>query len=562
MQLRNDAFCSGSSGSDNGGIISSEARSFLAPCFRHEHYEREQQQGLRKHLDITKILRQFPHVLEVGMTGAGKGNNISEWIECAIDAGMKVVSIHNPGSEVEAAFKRYPTGGKYADLVKKRGRKPRGFDVKVYLPVCKGYTPNQIPDFFQPYTLPVSGYPTISPELLATVNMVGLTDISKDAMDGIMGSFSDTDNLAHFYYELNYMMEHGITDKETKLWFSVITPRSRESLERIIFALLQKRMMTDAKYPLALTADKVQEMLNRQDELTVFTQAYLPNGLKPFACLHIMKAIFDNEQYAKHPILLVATEVQKILVNPERTRINSAKELFTNMVADMGRAGRKFNIHLLVDTQILSSINPDFVSQALLAVFYTQIRDDNEMRMIERNAPYIDRQRLRRQIQFLRHDPKKGYFEYYVPALHQRFMVELPTTQHPWEGEKGRKGREKGSQANFLKYVREHDRECTWGDTTYIYGEIEEEIKRVVDTDATIRNYIEARKAQAHGLEREILGELEGAGRGKEKKKGITVRERRVAMAKKLRSEGYMWKEIAKKMKCHIDTVGNYLKEE
>lgn len=447
------------------------------------YYKHTKRRVPQKYLDLSTLIMKYPHVLGVGNTGSGKGLFFSKQIENLYNEGYKIISIYNAGREIEHAYKKFRVEGKYAKRLRERGGKTQDYEIKVYCPVCKGFTPEKLPDFFELYTVPVANYPTINADLMSIINMVGLTEIGKDAINSVLGDFGEEDNLADLYYKIGRIIEEGYA--ELNLWFKIVGPKSRESMERIFFTLLKYRIMTDAKFELAMTDKKFQEIMNNQEEISVFTQAYTPKGLHPFFSLLPMQYVFENSQYCKHPILLVATEIQRIIRNPYNQRVNPAQELFSNNLVELVASGRKYNIHFMGDTQILSKIHPEFVSQALLIAFYTDIMDDKDLRAYGKKMLYSDElSDLKDTLHLLQHDPENANFEYFIPILNRQFSVELPSTAHPHEANK----------SDFLDFVRQKDKEEGWVSTVDVYTEIEEAIRRTVEESGEIKAFITMRQ--------------------------------------------------------------------
>jgi len=517
-------------------------------------YSADQQQIPEEmYLNIIELLRKFPHAIAVGNTGSGKGTYLSRQVENAIEDGMKVLSFHNSGLEIETAFKYWPAEGRYRKLLEKRGGIPKGYKVVVYMPVCKGYTPKKLPPDsenlqFKLYTVPIAGFPTMNSELFGMVNQIGITEIGKEAIDNVLERFSADDNLANFYYHLNRAIEEGLDD--LKLWFKVASRQSRETMERIIFTLLKYRMVSSANFELAMTDKLFREILNRQEEISVFCQAYVPRRLQAFFTMLPLQYAFMNSEFCNYPLLMVANEVQRILANPEKRHINPAKEMFSNTLAETVLGARKFNIHFLLDTQILTNIHPDVVSQSLILGFYTKMRDRKELEAFSWNAAYLDKLRdLEDELLFLKHDPQKGIFEYYVPEFNRTYLVELPSTTHPWEGVKGKKSGS-GSQANFLKFVRERGGGAEdWEDTTWVYEVLEAEIKKTVEETPAIQQYIANRKKR-EGLQKMMAEDMGGIADGEKSGKiEPTPRMKKILREiLKLKNKGLLHKEIEKKL--------------
>ena len=433
----------------------------------------------QKYYSEIKLLSSSPHWLEVGKTGSGKGIKMSSLVEEAFDAGYKVISIYNAGREIEHGFKRYPATKRFQKIISERGQIPRSFPVQIYTPACKGTTPDKLPDFFNLYTVPVSNYPTINAELLSIVNMVGFTDIAKIAINDTLASLNDDDNVADLYLALEKLIEGGY--QVYGMDFDIVKERTRPSLHRILLAAIKTLFMSQASYEYALTNEKFIEILNNRDEISVFTQAFAPLPLHPFFSLLPLQYIFQNSTHSKHPVLLVATEIQKIM-QAKVSAANPANKLFSDWMIELVRGARKYNIHFVGDTQIYSTINPEFRSQASVMAFYSDIEDDKGLKDFGRKLRDKDRIKMLPDIlHFLKHDPYNGVFEYYNFDKNRVYMVKLPTTAHPWEGNRG----------DFLWYVKKYDKECKWIPTNFIFDEVEEDIK---DSTEEVKDYIKGRK--------------------------------------------------------------------
>ncbi|MFH1741329.1 MAG: hypothetical protein ABIH23_20180, partial [bacterium] len=230
--------------------------------------------------DPMKELRKQPHVINVGMTGSGKGMAIQRNIEDAYEKGYKIVSFKNWGREIEHGFKRYPVEGTFAKYVRRHGERPRGYPVRVWLPVVRGHVPKKIPPYFQLYTIPVAGSKAVNADLLSVISNVQVTDIGKQAIDDQLEKMNDDSNLADLYIAVHTVIKMGMV--QLKLWFQTVDKRTIPSMHRLIFLPLNYRMMSHASHQLALTDKKFVDMLNDQKEISVFTQYFAPPALKPF----------------------------------------------------------------------------------------------------------------------------------------------------------------------------------------------------------------------------------------------------------------------------------------
>lgn len=407
------------------------------------------------YLDVVKLIRSNPHLFIFGKTGAGKGTLGASIIEELYEAGFKVVSIQCLG-DMEHLFKRFPAEGQFKKLVMKRGDIPRGYPVEAYIPVCEGYLPEKLFPFGHLYTVPVVDE-AVSAELLSVISMTGLTDIARDAINSLLRvNLPKGADLVDLYFGIDALMH----DFEFRgLPFEIMKEVSKPSTHRTIYIPTKYLFMGSAEHKLALTSDKFVDILNKQEEISVFVQAFAPRELRPFFSLLPLEYIFKNAARCKHPILIVATEIQSILGNLEEKRSrNPAMELFNTRMVDLVRGGRKYDIHFVGDSQIFSDISPKFLSQAYKLAMHYEVESEREYKILGKKRRWMKLEDLNNELLFLKHNPQAGVFEFFSFDTQRRYLVRLPKAALPYEGNK----------SDFMRYVERMDGKEGWYETAPI----------------------------------------------------------------------------------------------
>ena len=477
----------------------------LPPSLSNPYFERgfhqQQQVPEEMYYDFVGNLRDTANHLLLGMTRVGKGVAGSGFIEAAYEAGYKVVVIYCPKS-LEQMFKRYPADGSYGRLIRRRGDTQQGYKVEAYFPMCDGYTPEEVPNFFHPYTIPVVDS-AVTAELLSVVNLVGLTPIGTDAINDLLRDLPKKADVVDLYLAVDDLLRKGY--KKRGLEFELAKKETAPSIHRIIYSFVRHLLATAATHRLAMTSEKFVKMLNRQKEISVFTQAFLPDtqgaiGLQPFYSLFPLELVFQNAQRCNHPILVCGTEVQDIMLSDEVTKSrNPAMKLFSLRVTNLMKRGGKYGIRTLLDTQNWSDMPPKFVSNAKLLIFHYEIEDEKAYRAFGRRKRWMKLEDLNNELLFLKHNSRRGEFEFFDFDSQRRFQVRLMKTAHPNELNK----------SDFFAYVRKVEPKREWVELAPIYAELD---ALVVNAAEAMKDVITTKKdAAAEEMKRRMdeEGEME-----------------------------------------------------
>jgi len=432
-------------------------------------------------LDIVELMRDYPHWLTFGMTGSGKGLLGASIIREFWENGGKVVVIRC-GAELEQMWMHYPITGHFKKLIERMGDAPHSYPVRGYVPVCEGDLPENLPDMFELYTIPLKSK-TVSAELLSTISMVGLTEIGIDAVNGMIGELPKKANLVDLYLGIEDLIAGGFEARG--LSFKIMKEVTQPSIHRIMYNLVKRLIMTESTHPLAMTNKKIKKILNNQKEITVFTQAFVPPNLKPFFALFPLKLVYDNAFGCKYPILVVATEVQEIMYDQEDRKLRTpATDLFNQMVTDIVKSGRKFGIHMLLDTQKIGDIAPKILSQCKKNSCQFEIDSTKDYNLLQRKKGDMEMSELNSILINLRHHANTGLFEYYNFSMERVFRIPLPVTEHPYEG----------NNSDFIGYVEQHDPDREWFEIAPVLKELD---ALIVDAARDKAAYLKPKKDKA-----------------------------------------------------------------
>jgi len=382
-----------------------------------------------KHCDLLEM-SVSPHLIIPGMTRTGKTLLTSSIIEEQYGE-MKIIHLHNP-DVIEGGFKRFPAHGLFAEILKKQGIEPIGFDTKVYCPVDINRLPSQLPDFFELYSIPVDDYPNLWGENLSILGNAQTSTTVKSAFDVALQKTQNTrqPTFASFFMEIQRVLKYGF-ETEIGATFRIADARSKQTIDRTLHKLAVASTISSGDCELAMTNDRFIKILDNISEISVFCQTFLPAywvdpTIKRFHVMYILEKIMKLADEVKHPILIVCNELHNLATDPAGTQDMSARAV-SSQITNLVKTIRKFNVRFVADSQTYSELNPWLVKECDVVSFLNY----GDYKLRERAD---DPNKVDGILRSLHPDHKHGVYRYYHFGMDDVFSVQLPRSDHPMEG--------------------------------------------------------------------------------------------------------------------------------
>jgi len=312
-----------------------------------------------------------------GTTGSGKSTFGEYLAETFFDAGEKVIDFFDEG-RLENAFYRFPEDRR--ELIKVNRElipdwKPRAFPVEVWFPrYCGKEVTRQIPEYFKPFTLPLS-------------------DLTTDDLKTLMGL-----RAAEWSFTSELMLDRALADIEPEDEFPILVDKVAKTLKegvinfsgesiplgdkRAVFPMVRRLselerlgIISSAEDPRCIDFKQV---LADKDQITSFTVYQIASiRIRYGIWAYLLRKLLDTKRIARAlpRTVLFIREVRNLA--PAKLGVFSDAVYTRRNLARVAREGRDVSIRLLVDSQRFLDVDIDVRSQLefliLLRLYYDDV---------------------------------------------------------------------------------------------------------------------------------------------------------------------------------------------
>ena len=337
--------------------------------------------------DLKKRNSDINHTAFHGASGSGK-TYLADWIsEIGIDAGLIklfLINVTDPARLSEAlsymfwneeGIKRKPQ--EYllsgADL-NNPGLRPHSYKVRVYIPVSEN-APNKLPDFFVPFTIPLTDFSDRELKLLygmqeiSSVRSEYLTAIKTMSKSDGFGQL--VDRLKEHTSKSHSYVSRSFQGAKVLMFASGTMRQSADSFIHRINMLNQEGLLSSENFPFNLKQQLEKEIQDQKTIVILYTYYLRSEIMRYFCMLYFLKCLQDlmfKKQYREKLDykLVVRFDEAGFLIPKERSKAfaehhYALQDLFHFIL----REGRHGNI----ESQIISQ-SPTFLSEDI----YTNVR--------------------------------------------------------------------------------------------------------------------------------------------------------------------------------------------
>lgn len=337
---------------------------------------------------IKLLMTGNQQILAIACAGSGK-SILSEGInEEKHDMGYEIINPFDPKEEFELAFAQFPPHAYYhLKELKKMGKEPSQKKVKIYHPFTFHLPKNfEVPPM-EIFTLPIADFGR--DEVAFITESEGDSEVVRDLLNGInlLGSNDGLWDLLRLIEKRIKGTKRTIAGKEMIIpdFSTSFTKSGTTGTQKTVsdirsyfnpFLYERKGGVIDGDYCIApkdfkLNLD-IKKILKDQEHYHVFSTRWIRDEkVKYFVAFRILNMIYDNLDYAKHPIVLDLPEIGSLVpyIYDKLYKKFMALSLSPKL-AKIRSKGR--GVTSIMGSQVWTDINREVRSKATVTMFGKQ----------------------------------------------------------------------------------------------------------------------------------------------------------------------------------------------
>jgi len=323
------------------------------------------------------VWQETVHAGIFGSTGSGK-SSIGEYLaETFFDAGEKVIDFFDEG-RLENAFYRFAEDkSELLKILKARKLQPRDFPCEVYFPrYCGKEVTRRVPEYFKPFTLPLSDLSTDDLKTLMGLRAHEWTFAGEAMIDRALAEIEPEDEFYTLIERVVQSLKQGVIkfDEEE---IPIGDRRSVFPLVRRLYELQQLGIISSATDPRCIDFKQV---LADKGQITSFTVYQIASiRIRYGIWAYLLRKILDTKRVnvGLPRTVLFIREVRNLA--PAKLGVFADAVYTRRNLARVAREGRDVSIRLLVDSQRFLDVDIDVRSQLefliLLRLYFDDIQE-------------------------------------------------------------------------------------------------------------------------------------------------------------------------------------------
>jgi len=323
------------------------------------------------------VWQETVHAGIFGTTGSGK-SSIGEYLaETFFDAGEKVIDFFDEG-RLENAFYRFAEDkSELLKVLKARKLQPRDFPCEVYFPrYCGKEVTRRVPEYFKPFTLPLSDLSTDDLKTLMGLRAHEWTFAGEAMIDRALAEIEPEDEFYTLIEKVIQSLKQGVIrfDEEE---IPIGDRRSVFPLVRRLYELQQLGIISSATDPRCIDFKQV---LADKEQITSFTVYQIASiRIRYGIWAYLLRKILDTKRVnvGLPRTVLFIREVRNLA--PAKLGVFADAVYTRRNLARVAREGRDVSIRLLVDSQRFLDVDIDVRSQLefliLLRLYFDDIQE-------------------------------------------------------------------------------------------------------------------------------------------------------------------------------------------